>query len=167
MQKGKPSPVNLILSRSSESAAELLTLAVQQGFTTSKFCLMFSPSVLPENLSLQHHQTARDKAVRTCWLSAGTVILSVRSLTSMLLPKEKGRRCDFCHSLAPEDRGRLQRCTGCALYWYCDSKCTHDPNETLSATDDRSSRSNVALAYPQEVLQESQRVLRIAQVQPT
>ncbi|KAF8557564.1 hypothetical protein OG21DRAFT_1406979 [Imleria badia] len=84
---------------------------------------MFSPSVVPENLSLQHHPTARDKAVSTCCLSAGTVILSVRSLTSLLLPNEKGRRCDFCHSLAPQDRGHLQRCTGCASYWYCDSKC--------------------------------------------
>lgn len=95
---------------------------------------MFSPSILPENLSLQHHQTARDKAVSTCWLPAGTVILSVRSLTSILLLNEKGRRCDFCHSLAPQDRGRLQRCTGCASYWYCNSKCTHDPSETSSTT---------------------------------
>ena len=104
---------------------------------TTPNVLMFSPSVLPANLSLQHHQTARDKAVSTCRIPAGTVILSVRSLTSMLLPKEKGRRCDFCHFLAPQDRGRLQRCTGCASYWYCDSKCTHDPSET-SSTSDRS-----------------------------
>ncbi|KAF8424445.1 hypothetical protein L210DRAFT_3568075 [Boletus edulis BED1] len=41
----------------------------------------------------------------------------------MLLPREKGRRCDFCHSLAPQDHGRLQRCTRCASYWYCDAKC--------------------------------------------
>ena len=100
--------------------------------------LMFSPSVLPDNLCLQHHPTARDRAVSTCRLSAGRVILLVRSLTSLLLPNEKGRRCDFCHSLAPQDRGRLQRCTGCASYWYCDSKCTHDSSETLSTTNDRS-----------------------------
>ena len=87
---------------------------------------MFPPGALPAHLSLQQHPTARDKAVATRWLPAGTVILSVRALASVLLPQEKGRRCDFCHSLAPQDRGHLQRCTGCASYWYCDATCTHD-----------------------------------------
>lgn len=117
-----------LLPRRSESVAELFTIIHHV------HALMFSPSILPDSLSLQHHQTARDKTVSTCRLPAGTVILSVRSLTSILIPKEKGRRCDFCHSCTPQDRSRLQRCTGCASYWYCDSKCTHDPSETLNTT---------------------------------
>jgi hypothetical protein len=132
---------------------------------------MFPPGVLPENLSLLPHQKARDKVVSTRCLPAGTIILSDQSLTTTLLPKEKGRRCDFCHSFAPQDQGHLRRCSGCASYWYCDSKCTHHPSEALNAsTNDQSispSRSIVAWAYTQEILQEHQCVLCVAAIQPT
>ncbi|KAF9230193.1 hypothetical protein BU15DRAFT_91168 [Melanogaster broomeanus] len=74
-------------------------------------------------ISLQSHPTARDKAVSDSLLSLGSIIVSVGCLANVLLPNEKGRRCDFCLSLAPQSEGRLQRCTGCASYWYCGTKC--------------------------------------------
>ncbi|KAF8840609.1 SET domain-containing protein [Paxillus ammoniavirescens] len=75
------------------------------------------------NVSLQSHAAARDKAVSNSLLPVGTSIVSATSLANVLLPKEKGRRCDFCLSLAPQNKVRLQRCTSCASYWYCGTKC--------------------------------------------
>ncbi|KAF9230204.1 hypothetical protein BU15DRAFT_69395 [Melanogaster broomeanus] len=80
-------------------------------------------NLLPMGISLQSHPTARDKAVSDSLLSLGSIIVSVGCLANVLLPNEKGRRCDFCLSLAPQSEGRLQRCTGCASYWYCGTKC--------------------------------------------
>ncbi|KAH7885040.1 hypothetical protein F5I97DRAFT_1937350 [Phlebopus sp. FC_14] len=78
---------------------------------------------LEANISLQSHPTARDKAVANCQFRTGTIVLTVSSLANVLLPTEKGRRCDFCLSLAVHTETRLQRCSGCAGYWYCGPKC--------------------------------------------
>ncbi|KAF9228438.1 SET domain-containing protein [Gyrodon lividus] len=84
---------------------------------------MFPPNLLPMSISLQSHPTARNKAVSNYLLLAGTTIISVGSIANVLLPKEQGRRCDFCLSLESQTEGRLRRCTGCASYWYCGTKC--------------------------------------------
>ncbi|KIJ61103.1 hypothetical protein HYDPIDRAFT_97356 [Hydnomerulius pinastri MD-312] len=84
---------------------------------------MTPPGVLPDTISLLPHPTARDKTVANAGLLAGTVIISVPSLANVLLPAEKGRRCDFCLSLASRSEMRLQRCSGCAAYWYCGIEC--------------------------------------------
>ncbi|KAJ7212105.1 hypothetical protein GGX14DRAFT_447439 [Mycena pura] len=61
----------------------------------------------------------RSNAVATEHLSAGSLIMSCEALATILLPPEKGRRCDFCHTLPR----RLQKCSGCASYFYCSTIC--------------------------------------------
>ncbi|KAJ6477438.1 hypothetical protein C8R47DRAFT_1020498 [Mycena vitilis] len=63
--------------------------------------------------------SSRSQAVATKDLVAGALIVSCEALTTVLLPEEKGQRCDTCHRTFP----RLQKCTGCASYWYCDPEC--------------------------------------------
>ncbi|TFK40789.1 hypothetical protein BDQ12DRAFT_680032 [Crucibulum laeve] len=75
-----------------------------------------------EDIKLIAHVIARDQAVATRKLLTGSNILSVPGLATVLLPSEKGRRCDTCHRLQTDERV-LRRCTGCASYWYCDAKC--------------------------------------------
>ncbi|PCH40034.1 hypothetical protein WOLCODRAFT_116534 [Wolfiporia cocos MD-104 SS10] len=71
---------------------------------------------------LAPHQTARNQAISVEALAPGSVVVSVPSLVTALLPSEKGRRCDNCHVLESGDI-RLRKCTGCAAYWYCGSEC--------------------------------------------
>jgi hypothetical protein len=62
----------------------------------------------------------RDQAVATRPFSAGDLILSARPLATVLLPYQKGRRCDCC--LRP--LCSTLRCSACKQYWYCDRQCS-------------------------------------------
>ncbi|XP_006462489.1 hypothetical protein AGABI2DRAFT_223832 [Agaricus bisporus var. bisporus H97] len=75
-----------------------------------------------KNIKLVPHPTARSQAISTKKISAGSVVLSVPAFTSALLEAEKGRRCDTCFRLPP-DGEKLKKCTGCASYFYCDTRC--------------------------------------------
>jgi hypothetical protein len=72
------------------------------------------------NLKLSPDASARSKACATREHSPGSLVISTESLATVLFQSEKGRRCDACHGL----RSNLQRCTGCASYWYCGLECT-------------------------------------------
>ncbi|KAF7299584.1 hypothetical protein HMN09_00963700 [Mycena chlorophos] len=61
----------------------------------------------------------RSQAVATSKISPGASIMTCASVATILLPREKNRRCDFCHILA----AKLLRCSGCAEYFYCGAKC--------------------------------------------
>jgi hypothetical protein len=74
-------------------------------------------------LLLEPHATARNKAVAKTEFIPGSVIVVAQALTTVLLPVEKGQRCDLCHR-RPQQNGRLLKCTGCASHWYCDVQCT-------------------------------------------
>ncbi|KAF8134782.1 hypothetical protein K438DRAFT_1640448, partial [Mycena galopus ATCC 62051] len=65
-----------------------------------------------------HDGSGRSQAVARKPLAAGFVIVSCEALATVLLPGEKGKRCDACHRVAT-----LQKCTGCAAYWYCSTSC--------------------------------------------
>ncbi|KAI0354898.1 SET domain-containing protein [Trametes cingulata] len=71
---------------------------------------------------LAPHPTARNAAVSTSHLLAGSVIASVTALSTSLLPSNKGKRCDACHVLQSDDV-KLRRCSGCASFWYCGTAC--------------------------------------------
>ncbi|KZT09128.1 SET domain-containing protein [Laetiporus sulphureus 93-53] len=71
---------------------------------------------------LEHHPTARNKAVAARSLNAGSVIITVPALSSVLYQSAKGQRCDACHRLS-SSTDRLRKCTGCAGYWYCGTEC--------------------------------------------
>ncbi|KAK0461690.1 uncharacterized protein EV420DRAFT_1526601 [Desarmillaria tabescens] len=71
------------------------------------------------NVRLENHPTARSKAVAVSLLKPGALIVSVESLATVLLPVEKGRRCDACHTIPTS----LRRCSGCASFYYCDASC--------------------------------------------
>lgn len=73
-------------------------------------------------LILEAHPVARSKAIAASDISAGTCIMREVSLAAVLLPAEKGRRCDACFRRASTDR-QLRRCSGCAAYWYCNAEC--------------------------------------------
>lgn len=75
-----------------------------------------------KNIKLVPHPIARSQAISTRKISAGSVVLSVPAFTSALLEAEKGRRCDTCFRLPP-DGEKLKKCTGCASYFYCDTRC--------------------------------------------
>ncbi|KAF7365209.1 Carboxylic ester hydrolase [Mycena venus] len=66
-----------------------------------------------------HAGSGRSQAVATKRLSAGSPIVTCEALTTVLLPQEKSQRCDACHRKSP----RLQKCSGCASYWYCSTGC--------------------------------------------
>ncbi|KAJ8516899.1 hypothetical protein ONZ45_g5832 [Pleurotus djamor] len=74
---------------------------------------------LPDTLTLEASPSARNKAVATRQLQAGEVIFTESTLATVLYEKEKGHRCDACLVL----REKLQRCSGCASYFYCDAVC--------------------------------------------
>ncbi|KAH7915857.1 hypothetical protein BJ138DRAFT_1141031 [Hygrophoropsis aurantiaca] len=83
----------------------------------------FAPDLFhSDNVGLEPHPTARDKAVAKNVLRTGSLILSIPSLATILLPTEKGQRCDCCFS-SQSSGVTLRRCTGCASYWYCGTKC--------------------------------------------
>jgi len=71
---------------------------------------------------LESHPTARNRAIAAICLHPGAVIATVPSLATSLLPSQKGFRCDFCHRRASEEVN-LNRCSGCASYWYCGKEC--------------------------------------------
>ncbi|KIM43208.1 hypothetical protein M413DRAFT_398217 [Hebeloma cylindrosporum] len=77
---------------------------------------------IPEWLDLVPHATARDKCIAKTSLNEGSCIFTEPAFTTILLPSEKGQRCDNCFRL-PSGKVRLQRCTGCGSYWYCDTQC--------------------------------------------
>ncbi|KAJ6508777.1 hypothetical protein C8R45DRAFT_968677 [Mycena sanguinolenta] len=66
-----------------------------------------------------HAGSGRSQAVARKPLSAGFIIVSCEALATVLLPQEKGRRCDACHRIVPT----LQKCSECAAYWYCSTNC--------------------------------------------
>jgi hypothetical protein len=73
-------------------------------------------------LELQDDARARSRAVASKTIAAGSVILSDSYLAAVLLPSEKGRRCDTCYRMSKDKA--LRKCSGCASYWYCDTNCT-------------------------------------------
>ncbi|KAJ7095858.1 hypothetical protein B0H15DRAFT_75602 [Mycena belliarum] len=62
---------------------------------------------------------SRSKAVATRQICAGSSVLSCEALCTVLLPEEKGQRCDTCNSKSVQ----LQKCSGCAAYFYCSTVC--------------------------------------------
>lgn len=77
---------------------------------------------IPEGLDLVPHPTARDKCIAKKFLKEGSCIFTESAFSTILLPSEKGQRCDNCFRL-PSGNARLQRCAGCGSYWYCDAQC--------------------------------------------
>lgn len=71
---------------------------------------------------LEVDDVARNKAVTRLPIRPGAVILSDPALATALLPKEKSRRCDYCHHVPTSDK-RLLKCSGCAAFWYCGIHC--------------------------------------------
>lgn len=73
---------------------------------------------------LGSHATARTAVYAKQPLSPGITVFEESALSTVLLPTEKGRRCDFClRNPAVQNLKGLKRCTGCAAYWYCDASC--------------------------------------------
>ncbi|EIW59441.1 SET domain-containing protein [Trametes versicolor FP-101664 SS1] len=83
---------------------------------------MVLSEVLPPQVRLASHATARNAAVATSALPSGSVIATIPGLATCLLPSEKGKRCDACHILQ-SDAVTLKRCSGCASFWYCGTLC--------------------------------------------
>ena len=81
-----------------------------------------SRTEIPESLDLVPHPTARDKCIAKIFLKEGLCIFTEPAFSTILLPSEKAQRCDNCFRL-PSGNTRLQRCTGCGSYWYCDAQC--------------------------------------------
>ncbi|EGO23481.1 hypothetical protein SERLADRAFT_449865 [Serpula lacrymans var. lacrymans S7.9] len=77
---------------------------------------------LPTSIRLEPHPIARDQTVAACHISSGSIVISLPPLTTVLLPSEKGCRCDYCFRRDSPDV-HLRRCTGCASYWYCGAQC--------------------------------------------
>lgn len=73
-------------------------------------------------IRLVPHDRARSHAVAAVVLSPGATILRNRALATVVLPDEKGLRCDSCFHNSGQ-RLRLKRCSGCAEYWYCNESC--------------------------------------------
>lgn len=77
-----------------------------------------------ENVALVPHPIARNAAVATHAISAGATIISVPALSTVLLSKEKGLRCDVCHrAQVDQSEFTLRKCSGCSSYWYCGEFC--------------------------------------------
>ncbi|KAJ4482063.1 hypothetical protein J3R30DRAFT_3456152 [Lentinula aciculospora] len=76
---------------------------------------------LAENVYLEPQAVGRSRCMANTTFSAGSIILSNRSFVNVLLPSEKGHRCDHCHYLSSP--GSLKRCTGCVSFYYCDQIC--------------------------------------------
>jgi len=62
----------------------------------------------------------RNRAIAAKGILAGNVILSNRPLSTVLVPYQKGRRCDYCLRRVSS----TLRCSACKEYWYCDQRCT-------------------------------------------
>ncbi|KAI0661947.1 SET domain-containing protein [Cubamyces menziesii] len=83
---------------------------------------MMNPELQFSGIQLAPHATARNAAIATSFFSAGSTVASIPSLSTCLLPSDKGKRCDACHVLET-DRIELRRCSGCASFWYCSETC--------------------------------------------
>ncbi|KAF9493182.1 SET domain-containing protein [Pleurotus eryngii] len=70
-------------------------------------------------VKVETHPTARNQAVSTQPLPAGSIILSNRAFATVLFENRKGRRCDHCLVLSEI----LRKCSGCASCCYCDTNC--------------------------------------------
>ncbi|KAJ7644145.1 hypothetical protein FB45DRAFT_987729, partial [Roridomyces roridus] len=68
---------------------------------------------------LEPDQRARSRTVATRDLPAGSLVVSCHAITTVLIAEQKGKRCDTCHTKAAQ----LQRCSGCASYFYCSQSC--------------------------------------------
>ncbi|KAH9850123.1 SET domain-containing protein [Lenzites betulinus] len=76
-------------------------------------------------ICLKVHSTARNAAFSTSAQPPGSIVATISSLATCLLPSEKAKRCDVCHVLQ-SDAVKLKRCSGCASFWYCGTTCqTH------------------------------------------
>lgn len=71
-----------------------------------------------ECVVLAPHATARNQAIARRALQLGEVLMRVEAASFVLLPEEKGKRCDACCRALP-----LRRCSRCASYWYCSETC--------------------------------------------
>ncbi|KAH8114566.1 SET domain-containing protein [Phellopilus nigrolimitatus] len=72
------------------------------------------------HVRLLDHSTARNQAAAKHRLSPGTTIVFDVALSAVLIPEEKGSRCDACFRRSQND---LKRCSGCVEYWYCGLDC--------------------------------------------
>ncbi|KAJ7863102.1 hypothetical protein B0H14DRAFT_2441201 [Mycena olivaceomarginata] len=66
-----------------------------------------------------HEGSGRSQAVARKLLPVGSIIVQCQAHATVLLPEAKSQRCDTCHRISPT----LQKCTGCAAYWYCSVDC--------------------------------------------
>lgn len=78
-------------------------------------------------IRLDPHPTGRSEAIARRSLAAGTVVATSSSLSTCLLPSEKGQRCDECH-VHKSDTLSLMRCSRCASFWYCGTSCRRKHN---------------------------------------
>lgn len=79
------------------------------------------------SLHLHHRGVAIERrpgrgrcVVATCTLPAGTEVMSVAAVTAVLRPVHRGERCNCCLKRA---EGKLLRCSGCRLAFYCSPAC--------------------------------------------
>jgi hypothetical protein len=114
------------------------------------------PSELTDlrNVRLDAHPVARSKAVSTALLPQGSVVVSVRALSTVLLPEQKGKRCDACLRLESE-MILLRNCSRCQSYWYCGEECkAFLPTFLIFGPSDRLDRSaGTVEGAPQEDMQ--------------
>lgn len=99
-----------------------------KSFFPSRLRSLLQSTMAPEssrlsNVRLEDHPTARNRAISVDILPSGSTIVSVPALTTILLPDQKGQRCDACLRHKSESI-HLMACTGCRSYWYCGRKCT-------------------------------------------
>ena len=121
------------------------------------------------SICLQPHETARTKASATALLSAGSIVLGTPALSTALIASEKGRRCDYCHSVPVGGRG-LSKCSGCAAYWYCGTVCANVRPRVSdqSSSSLRASRSDEAMARaPPQAVQAFQSLYREPRISST
>ncbi|KAG9000226.1 hypothetical protein FRB93_012766 [Tulasnella sp. JGI-2019a] len=71
---------------------------------------------------LERDGRAGDRAIASQSIKAGDLVLSSMALSTLLLPAEKGVRCDQCLG-SPSSNVKLRRCSGCISYWYCGVEC--------------------------------------------
>ncbi|KAH7107199.1 hypothetical protein BKA62DRAFT_686259 [Auriculariales sp. MPI-PUGE-AT-0066] len=64
----------------------------------------------------------RSQAIATRDLITGTRVLRDLARATVLLPSDKGTRCDWCLR-KPTDASSLRRCSRCTVYNYCDPQC--------------------------------------------
>ena len=78
-------------------------------------------------LEQKSHPVARSAVYSKQRMAPGTVLMEENALTSVLLPEQKGSRCDFCLRRRSSSE-TLKRCTGCVSYFYCDAACKWSPD---------------------------------------